>query len=357
LGRQSWSLAYEGYAPAQEELREALCTLGNGYFATRGAAPDARADDTHYPGTYIAGVYDRIVSEVAGRDVENEDLVNMPNWLPLTFRVGDGPWFRIDDVDVLSYRQELDLEGGVLHRDFDFRDAEGRTTRCRERRIVSMADPHLASIAVEWTPLDWSGRITVRSAIDGGVVNDGVARYRALDGRHLQVLEVARVGHDALFLRCETKQSSIRVAMASRTRLFRGVREVEVERHAQTEGNEAVEELSCDAEEGSPITAEKVVAIHTSRDRAIAEPGLASKEAISRAGRFDELLEPHRTAWRHLWEDCDIELHDGSAPDTELKLRVHIFHLLQTASSHSADLDVGIPARGWHGEAYRGHIF
>ena len=42
---------------------------------------------------------------------------------------------------------------------------------------------------------------------------------------------------------------------------------------------------------------------------------------------------------------------------TELKLRVHIFHCLQTASPHSIDLDVGIPARGWHGEAYRGHIF
>ena len=36
------------------------------------------------------------------------------------------------------------------------------------------------------------------------------------------------------------------------------------------------------------------------------------------------------------------------------KLRVHIFHCLQTASPHSIDLDVGIPARGWHGEAYRG---
>ena len=31
--------------------------------------------------------------------------------------------------------------------------------------------------------------------------------------------------------------------------------------------------------------------------------------------------------------------------------------LLQTLSAHSVDLDVGIPARGLHGEAYRGHIF
>lgn len=33
----AWTWAYEGYDPAGERLREALCTLGNGYFATRGA--------------------------------------------------------------------------------------------------------------------------------------------------------------------------------------------------------------------------------------------------------------------------------------------------------------------------------
>ena len=36
----AWSLVYEGYDPASETLRETLCTLGNGYFATRGASTD-----------------------------------------------------------------------------------------------------------------------------------------------------------------------------------------------------------------------------------------------------------------------------------------------------------------------------
>ena len=42
-----WTLVYEGFDPAGEGLREALCTLGNGYFATRGAAPETEADDIH----------------------------------------------------------------------------------------------------------------------------------------------------------------------------------------------------------------------------------------------------------------------------------------------------------------------
>jgi len=54
---EAWSLVYEGFRPEQEGLRETLCTLGNGRFCTRGAAPDALAGEVHYPGTYLAGGY------------------------------------------------------------------------------------------------------------------------------------------------------------------------------------------------------------------------------------------------------------------------------------------------------------
>ena len=38
-------------------------------------------------------------------------------------------------------------------------------------------------------------------------------------------------------------------------------------------------------------------------------------------------------------------------------LRLHLLHLLQTVSYNCEDLDIGVPARGLHGEAYRGHVF
>jgi len=81
-----WALVYEGFDPDQEGLREALCVLGNGYFATRGAAPEVAAGDGHYPGTYLAGGYNRLQTEIAGRIVENEDLVNLPAALDLPHR-------------------------------------------------------------------------------------------------------------------------------------------------------------------------------------------------------------------------------------------------------------------------------
>ena len=58
-----WLLRYNGFDPRSEGLREALCALGNGRFVTRGAAPEARADDVHYPGTYVAGVFNRLADD------------------------------------------------------------------------------------------------------------------------------------------------------------------------------------------------------------------------------------------------------------------------------------------------------
>ena len=119
-----WTLVYDGYDPERQGLREALCALGNGYFVTRGALSEAKADDANYPGTYVAGLYNRLVSEVAGREVENEDLVNVPNWLPLQFRISDGPWFDMQQPGIEDHRLELDMEHGTL-----IRSLPGKTTR------------------------------------------------------------------------------------------------------------------------------------------------------------------------------------------------------------------------------------
>ncbi|UCC49024.1 MAG: glycoside hydrolase family 65 protein, partial [Gemmatimonadota bacterium] len=152
-----WKLVYEGWKPDEEPLREALCTLGNGYFATRGAVSSVRAGGAHYPGTYLAGGYNRLKTEIAGRVVENEDLVNWPNWTFLTFRQEGEDWFALDSVELLEYRQELDLEEGILTWICRFRDPKGRETSLCSRRIVHMADMHMA--AIEWTitPENWSG--------------------------------------------------------------------------------------------------------------------------------------------------------------------------------------------------------
>jgi len=351
----AFSLVYDDYHPDREGLRETLCTLGNGRFCTRGAAADAAADGVHYPGTYVAGGYNRLTTEVEGHEIENEDLVNMPNWLVLAIRIEDGPVVHPDRVQILSYRQELMLDQGLLVRTIRFRDAAGRTTRWEERRLVSMADPHLAAISLTLVAEDWSGTLSVRSGLDGSVINAGVDRYRALKGRHLETLDKGSQG-DIIHLASRTVQSHLVVAEAARTRIYRGGAPIEPDRLCDAEDDSITHELTLALHGGDSVEVEKVVALVTSRDPAISEPALTAQERAAGAGRFEDLLDDHRTAWEHLWHSFGLEIESDNSADDNLKLRLHIFHLLQTVSRHSTDADAGVPPRGWHGEAYRGHI-
>jgi alpha,alpha-trehalase len=352
----AWELIYTAWNPGEQPLREALCALGNGHIVTRGAFEEVAAGDPHYPGTYLAGGYNRLQTEVAGRIVENEDLVNWPNWLPLTFRVGDGDWFAPDRVELLEFRLRLDVWRGVLERTLRFRDAEGRESSLVSCRLVHVAQPHLAAIEWTLTPLNWSGEIEIRSELDGTVRNENVKRYRALATEHLDVLGSGHDGDDTMYLSVATNQSRVRMTQAARTRVFTAGRPVNVTRARDGADGRIAHRLQVPVTEGEALRVEKVVAIHTSRDFAISEPEVNARVAVVRAGSFAELLSSHELRWRHLWNISDIELENGDA-ETQLILRLHIFHLLQTASPNTIDRDVGVPARGWHGEAYRGHIF
>jgi trehalose/maltose hydrolase-like predicted phosphorylase len=350
-----WSLAYEGFDPEREGLREALCTLGNGFFATRGAAEEATADGVHYPGTYFGGGYDRLSTDVAGRTIVNEDLVNFPNWLPLTFRPEEGDWFTLLAVDILAYRQELDMQRGVLSRRIRFRDTGGRETTVESRRIVHMWEPHIAAIEYVLTPHNWSGPIRVQSMLDGSVTNSGVPRYRALGSKHLTALELDGCGDSGVYLLAQTSQSRLQVAESACTRAFRDGVPVAAERRTIREPDRIGHELAFEVHEGEEVSVEKTVALYTSRDPAISEPSLEAREALTRCGRFAELLHSHERAWRQLWRRNDIRIEPSN--DEQRILRLHIFHLLQTVCTNTVGLDVGVPARGLHGEAYRGHIF
>ena len=197
--------------------------------------------------------------------------------------------------------------------------------------------------------------LTVESAIDGRVSNRNVQRYASLEPEHLVPVE-ALVDGEVIGLVTETVQSHVRIAEAVRTRVLRNGADRLIERKLTREDAFVGELLTLSVQAGEPATVEKIAAIYTSRDQAISEPGQAAFLWAARAPTFEELLVRHKTAWRHIWQRCRIEIDVGERETSEI-LDLHIFHLLQTVSESSVGVDVGVPARGLHGEGYRGHIF
>ncbi len=355
-----WTISFTEFEPGQQGVREALCTLGNGYLGTRGAFDEACADGVHYPGTYISGCYNRLTTEIGEHAVENEDLVNAPNWLPLGLRVADGDWLDLRKTRLAEFRQELDLRNGLLSRSAKFSDDAGRVTRIESCRFVHMAERHLAGSRLRIIPENWSGPVQILSALDGRVENRGVERYRDLNGKHLLPVESRVIDGDVTYLKMQTRQSDIQIAETARTTLYRDGTTIDAECETIEEPGFAGIRYSVEAHEGQPLTVEKIVSIYTSRDPAISECGLASRMTVERAGSFDELAITHSARWHSLWHWFDIEIDNETAADAEspnLILRLHLFHALQVMPSGSLNTDAGIPARGLHGEAYRGHVF
>ncbi|MGH9057374.1 MAG: glycoside hydrolase family 65 protein [Acidimicrobiales bacterium] len=348
-------LSFDGFDPAEEGLREALTSTGNGYMCTRGAAEWEDADGVHYPGTYVHGGYNRETTILGGLPVLNEDLVNLPNWIVLRLRLDGGDAVRLADVELLEYRHELDVRYATLVRRVRFRDRAGRRTSLESRRFVSMADPHTAGIEWVLVPENWSGWVEVVTAIDGRVSNRGVERYQQLEGRHLSPVSPRTHGPEVVALKTQTRQSNLYISEATRTRVWRAGRPVALNRALYQMEDYIQQVLSFEVGEGEPTRVEKILAFYTSRDPAVSDTLVRAATSVARATGFAAAWERHADAWDELWRTCDVEV--AGDDRVQLLLRVHVAHVLQVCSRHTADLDAGLPARGLNGEAYRGHVF
>ncbi|MEU7143949.1 beta-phosphoglucomutase family hydrolase [Nocardia sp. NPDC046473] len=350
-----WLLSYGGSDSAHEGQREALTTLSNGYLGTRGAAPEYPSGGAHYPGTYLAGVYNRRTGTVAGHEVEDEQLVNIPNWLPVDIGLG-GVWWSDGALAIRNERRDLDLRTGVLSRTALLVEPQGRTLLVTQRRLVSLARPHIAALETTLVPQGWSGRVEVRSGIDAGVTNANVADCPPFTQHQLTRIEAEPVDSRTFVVQAETSSSRVRIAVAARTSVpgdFAAAAPI-----AENDGAEHYSQrFPVTVRDGQPTVIDKIVAIVTSRDSAIAAPASGAIAELDRApATFTALRFKHERVWAAQWDRLAIEL-DGIDTQTKLVLDLHLFHLAQTVTEHTAELDAGVPARGLHGEGYRGHVF
>jgi alpha,alpha-trehalase len=345
------SIVLTDFDPEHERRRESLTALGNGLLVVRGCPADAAEDEGHYPATYRAGLYDCQASEVEGQRVSNTSIVRLPDWRGVSFRIeGSEDWLSVATAKVVEYRLELDLTQAVSRRDVLLEDGAGRRTRLVEQRLVSMAEPNRAALRLELTPQNWSGRVEVRSLIDGDVVNDNVRRFRPYARRHLEPLATDEPKPGILRLRARTLQSRIELAVAAQTRIEGAA---PLERRVHAEPARIWETFGCDAEKGRTTAIEKSAAIFTLQDLTVSDPADSVLQALQDGADFETLRGPHAGAWARLWARLGLE---AEQEELERAAHFHAFHLLKTYSPHSSNFDLGFPARGWQ-EAYHGQIF
>ena len=351
---EQWSISYFDYHLGREGTRETLMSVGNGFFGTRGVQEETSAGEHNYPGTYIAGLYNRLESEVGGRIVSNEDFVNCPNWLPITFKIKGGEWFDPNTAKIRHITRRLDLQTGILHRSMVVCDSQGYETRLVSQRLASMADPHLAALRYQIVPLNYDKKITVRSMLDGDIINAGVSRYSDLSSKHLESVREESKGNRSSLL-VKTSQSNILIAEASRLLVAVNGSEVKPDFETIHSPAKTTTTFTVDVERGIALTVDKLVAIYASNQEQVDDPLEAAQNALSEQYSFGAIKHASIAAWEEIWEKIDIQI-EGDRTAQKL-IRLHLYHTMLTASPHSKKFDAGIPARGLSGEAYRGHIF
>jgi len=280
-------------------------------------------------------------------------FVNITNWLPVSFRINGGEWFgfkpdptfRIEKV-----HRRLDMKNGTLYREMIVTDDQSRSTLVKSTRFAGMHDPHLAAMTYAITPLNYSETIEIQSMISGDHINAGVERYSELEQEHLEpVSENAKDG--ILQLLVKTNQSDIRIGMVARHRVNR----IHISSQIITGRAKLSEGFLLEAVKGEEISLEKMVVLHTTLKNDSEDPIRDGVIAINRVEGFLDELRKTTEAWQKLWDKMDVRVTGDR--NAQRLLHLHQYHMMVTASPHHAGLDSGIPPRGLHGEAYRGHIF
>ncbi len=346
LEEDSWSIKYYDFDLEKEKHREALLTVGNGVFATRGCFAEEKASNSHYPGTYMAGVFNKTASKIAGKTLFNEDLVNCPNWVFTSFKVNNEKWINSKNVKILDIERKLDLRRGMLTGWVLIEDNKGRQTMVESLRYISMANKHLAGIEYSVTPLNYSGTISIKTGIDAKVINCGVERYRDLNQKHLK-LALTSYKNNTISLQTKTSQSDILIDISAKVKTNQDKPKITYEENT----SDVFIILSNHINANEEFCMRKTVAINNS----ILSADKTAQDILNEHPDFDINSEQSISEWSKIWNKTDVRI-AGDRKSQKL-MRLHIYHLMSSLSPLSKDLDISIGARGLHGEAYRGHIF
>ena len=272
----------------------------------------------------------------------------------MTFKIDDDPWVDLNEVEILGISRQLDFRTGMLKKEATIKDSEGRITRIVSKRIASMANPHLAGMRYEISPINYSGQLTIKSSIDGDIINSGVKRYRTLNSKHLKPNLSGGAGNLS-YLEVSTTQSRISIAVATKMQVDMNGQSLTPD-FSHTESPGVIQSLfPIDVKKSTCVGIEKLTAIFTSLDWDSDNPLESSKTILKEVNRFEDIYLPSVESWREIWDKVDIQIVGDRR--TQKILRLNLYHALITASPHNKFIDAGIPARGIHGEAYRGHIF
>ncbi len=334
---EEWAVTEDLYQPELNRFMETIFFTGNGYLGLRGVPEEGAPAGLSTPVNFVAPIYDLVKSypDYHVRNITHCSVnVACANWFGVTI-ILDEETFDPRAGKVLAYRRTLDLQTATVTRALTWEDAGGRQTALTFTRFVSMQDLHLACLAVDIHPLNWSGTVEVATTIDAtGVKEQTLGEMGALP--------------DGGFLCTRTQVTGFDTATAMRTRLVGAASTV----NSDCADNVVTVRFHATTEQGQMLRLEKIVAVCTSRDEE-SEPALAralAKVDDGFAAGFAALHQRHNAVVAGIWQDGDVRINGD--PAAQQGIRFCILNMHQSYAG--TDPRVNMAAKGLSGPGYGG---
>jgi len=328
-----WLIKEAEWSKDIQDVREAQFSLGNGYIGVRGVLEGIPYDSS--PGTYIAGVYDNMGSQV-------DELVNLPN--PINFRITvKGEKLDLIATKYLEHNRVLNTKKGLLLRKTVYQDTKERSYSYQSLRFMSMAEKNIGAMQVSLSALDGDCIVDINTGIDTSVANAGVLSEGRK--RHFRVKELGQ-SHNAGYLVVETLEKRYTVVYWSGFYYEVGGKKKFAKDNI----------FRLKLKKGETVVFTKIFCIkHFSYKANHDSYKNAAFKIFYRAfhASFSNLIESHIRKWENLWKKADIAI-EGTA-NIQQNLRFNIYHMLICGNFDKGFSSIG--ARTLSGEGYRGHIF
>jgi len=332
LSPDEWLIHEKGFDASVMQEYESLFTLGNGYMGSRGILEEIPYDTA--PGTYIAGVFDKSISQVS-------EIVNAPN--PVDLRIiAEGEKIDIKGMYLHEHNRALDMKKGLLARHTVLANSRKERFDYKSLRFISSDHRQLGAMRIWVTALDAPIILTIQDNINTSVRNKGVLT----EGRkkHFQINEV-RSEKSINYVCAKTQETSILLSCATHLTVSHGNREYSAPDQS----------FDIRLKKGETLILTKVFYGRTSRHlsrRLLRDRAIKSIKKYAKLG-FDRLLNRQIKIFSGLWQSSDITFSGDS--DAQKTLRFNIYHMLIAGNSYDSDVSIG--ARALTGEGYRGHVF
>ena len=331
----NWLLVEEGFTLAREHEIESLFAIANGYVGNRGCL--AEGSVLSAPATFIAGVFEH--PQIPGAVPQ---LMSLPDWTGVRIWIDNEP-LSIDRGQILEHRRVLDLQRGILWREWRHHDTHGRITRIVACRLASLSDRHLLLHCVSLTAENYSSIVRFESSIG---VDSGAVSFPAPDWKPRRSPERPNV------LPLVMRSLEVNIAFGVMGQLVASGGTVG-EREIETDERRIVERCEINAEIGTECHLHRLISVFTSREKARPfEDALNHLNRVLPRGVAAAASE-HGTEWQSRWQTADIEI----AGDDFLQraLRFAEYHLISAANPGDGRVSIG--ARALTGSAYKGHVF